>query len=163
MSSQTRPVGAIAAMTKERVIGTNNTIPWHYSEDFKRFKRITLNSIIIMGRKTWESIGSKALPKRRNIVISRNTVDSIEHYASINAALAACKDSPLAIWFIGGGQIYADAMPHCNHLDITTVPDHIEPRNAVFFPKINPRIWSAGQSAPLLADPRLSIQRFCRK
>ncbi len=150
-------------MTKERVIGADNTIPWHYSEDFKRFKRITLNSIIIMGRKTWESIGCKALPQRRNIIISRNAVDDAEHYASINAALAACNDSPLAIWFIGGGQIYADAISHCTHLNITTVPDRVELRNAVLFPTIDPRIWSAGISAPLVADPRLSVQRFIRK
>ena len=163
MPSQTRPIGAIAAITKERVIGRDNSIPWHYSEDFKRFKRLTLNSIIIMGRKTWESIGSKALPKRRNIVISRNTVNDAENYASIDAALSACKDSPLAIWFIGGGQIYEDAIQHCTHLDITTVPDHIEPDGAVLFPEINPHIWSAGKSAPLAADPRLSVQRFLRQ
>jgi dihydrofolate reductase len=163
MPSQTRLIGAIAAMTKERVIGTDNTIPWHYSEDFKRFKRLTLNSIIIMGRKTWESIGRKALPKRRNIVISRSVVDNTEHYASIKAALADCEGSPRDIWFIGGGQIYADALPHCTHLDITTVPDHIEPADAVLFPEIDQRVWSAGKSTPLAADPRLSVQRFLRK
>jgi len=158
-----RPISAIAAMTRDRVIGVNNTIPWHYPEDFKRFKRVTLSGIIIMGRKTWESIGSKALPKRRNIVISRRSVDNVEHYTSIDAALTACEDTPLAIWFIGGGQIYADSITHCTHLDITTVPDIIDPGDAILFPSINPDIWSAGKSTPLSGDPRLSIQRFTRK
>jgi len=162
MRSHTRSIGAIAAMTKDRVIGVNNTIPWHYPEDFKRFKRVTLNGIIIMGRKTWESIGSKALPKRRNIVISRGTLDNVEYYASIEKALSACEDSARAIWFIGGGQIYSDAIYHCNHLDITTVPDSINPSNTVLFPEIDPDIWSAGESAPLVQDPRLLIQQFTR-
>jgi dihydrofolate reductase len=158
-----RPIGAIAAMTKDRVIGVNNTLPWHYPEDFKRFKRVTLGSIIIMGRKTWESIGSKALPERRNIVISRNAVDNAEHYTSIDTALTACEDAPLDIWFIGGGQIYADAIAHCTHLDITTVPDTIDPGDTILFPGIDPDTWSAGKPTPLAADSRLSIQRFTRK
>jgi len=157
-----KSIGAIAAMTKDRVIGVNNAIPWHYPEDFKRFKRVTLGSIIIMGRKTWESIGSKALPKRRNIVISRSAVGNAEHYTSIDAALAACEDAPLAIWFIGGGQIYADAITLCTHLDITIVPDIIEPSNAILFPSIDPDTWSAGKLTPLAGDPRLSIQRLER-
>ena len=156
-------IGAIAAMTKDRVIGIDNSIPWHYSEDFKRFKRVTLNGIIIMGRKTWESIGRKALPKRRNIVISRSTVDNAEHYSSIEQALTACRDSKLAVWFIGGGQIYADAITYCTHLDITTVPDIINPEGAILFPKIDPLFWSAGEITPLDTDPRLSVQRFSRR
>lgn len=163
MGDQSRFIGAIAAMTKDRVIGVDNSIPWHYSEDFKRFKRVTLGSIIIMGRKTWESIGRKALPKRRNIVISRSPVANIEHYSSIDEALAACEESPLAIWFIGGGQIYADAIAHCNHLDITTVPDRIARGGAIVFPDIGPDTWSAEEPLPLKEDPRLYVQQFSRK
>lgn len=162
MSDHIKTIGAIAAMTRDRVIGVNNAIPWHYSEDFKRFKRVTLNSIIIMGRKTWESIGSKPLPKRRNIVISRNAVNNIEHYPSINAALRGCKDSQLAIWFIGGGQIYTDALIHCTQLDITTVPDIITLDSAVLFPEIDPVVWSTGEPVTLEADPRLSVQIYTR-
>ncbi len=163
MQDQSRFIGAIAAMTRDRVIGVDNNIPWHYSEDFKRFKRVTLGGIIIMGRKTWESIGCKALPKRRNIVISRSAVTNVEHYTSIDDALSACEDSPLDIWFIGGGQIYADAIIHCNHLDITTVPDHIDPGGTVVFPYIDPDAWLAGEPFPLEEDPRLYIQQFSRK
>ena len=163
---RTRPhlsIGAIAAMTKDRVIGIDNGIPWHYSEDFKRFKRVTLNSTIIMGRKTWESIGKKALPKRRNIVISRHSDENVECYTSIEAALSASKGSQQAIWFIGGGQIYADAIEYCTHLDITTVPDAIDPDGAVLFPKIDPLLWQADEPIALTADPRLSVRRYTRR
>jgi dihydrofolate reductase len=158
-----KTVGAIAAMTRDRVIGVNNGIPWHYSEDFRRFKKITLNGVIIMGRKTWDSIGRKALPERRNIVISRNPVDGVEHYHSILEALAACDGRKQAVWFIGGGQIYADAMTYCRYLDITIVPDIIEPGNAILFPEIDSTNWLAGEKIPLEADPRLSVQTFSRK
>ncbi|MEE9446775.1 MAG: dihydrofolate reductase [Arenicellales bacterium] len=156
-----RIIGAIAAMNKDRIIGLNNAIPWHYSEDFKRFKRVTLNSTIIMGRKTWESLGKKALPKRRNIVISRSKVADIESYTSINEALNQIEaDEP--IWFIGGGQIYQAALGYCNLLDITTVSDDVETTDAIFFPEIDADIWQAQPSEPLTADPRLSVQRFTR-
>jgi len=155
-------IGAIAAMTRDRVIGQHNTIPWHYSEDFKRFKRMTLDGIVIMGRKTWESIGSQALPQRRNIVISRQSVDHAEHYSSVADALAAYELSDQAIWFIGGGQIYTDAIVHCTHLDITLVPDRIDPHGAVLFPEIDPLVWSSSTPRPLEADPRLSLLRYTR-
>jgi dihydrofolate reductase len=158
-----KKIGAIAAMTKDRVIGLDNKIPWHYSEDFKRFKRVTLNSSTIMGRKTWESIRCKALPQRRNIVISRKPVADVEHYHSIADAVDACKRDEPPIWFIGGGYIYTEALSYCTHLDITTVPDIIDPQNAVLFPEIDPEIWHARPAAPLQADPRLNVQTFTRK
>ena len=150
-------------MTRDRVIGVENTIPWHYSEDFKRFKRVTLGAILIMGRKTWESLGCKALPGRRNIVISRKPVAGIEHYTTIEQALEACRESEQDIWFIGGGEIYGAALQYCTLLDITTVPDRIKIQGAVRFPKIDPETWTAGDPVPLEADPRLSVQRYTRK
>lgn len=157
-----RNIGAIAAMTQDRVIGLNNGIPWHYSEDFKRFKRVTLNSAIIMGRKTWESIGSKPLPQRRNIVISRGVVEGVEHYSSIEQALQACWEEK-SVWLIGGGQIYAQGLSHCNHLDITRVPDVIDPDKAILFPEINSAHWKAGSTQVLAEDPRLQTQTYTRR
>jgi len=157
-----RKIGAIAAMTQNRVIGLNNCIPWHYSEDFKRFKRVTLNSAIIMGRKTWESIGSKALPKRRNIVISRSEVKGIEHYPSIEQALRACSEEN-NIWLIGGGQIYAQGLAFCNHLDITLVPDKIDTDKAILFPQIDPAHWDADLLQVLAEDPRLQTRTYTRR
>jgi hypothetical protein len=67
------------------------------------------------------------------------------------------------VWFIGGGQISADAMTYCRYLDITFVPDIIDPGNAILFPEIDSTIWLAGEKIPLEADPSLSVQMFSRK
>ncbi len=136
--------GAIAAMTEDRVIGLDGGIPWRYPEDLKRFKRITMNSAIIMGRLTWESIHCRALPGRRNIVISRNPVQAVEHYDDLHRALAACNDQD--IWVIGGGQIYQAAFEWLTRLDITYVPDRIDRPDAVRFPVIDPKVWQVAET-----------------
>ena len=136
--------GAIAAMTENRVIGLDGGIPWRYSEDLKRFKRITMNTAIVMGRLTWESINCKALPGRRNIVISRSPVKAVEHYHHLRLALVACEDQD--IWVIGGGQIYQAAFEWLTRLDITYVPDRIDRPDAVRFPFIDPHVWQVTET-----------------
>ncbi len=135
-------------MTEDRVIGLDGGIPWHYPQDLKRFKRITMNAAIIMGRLTWESINCRALPGRRNIVISRSPVKSIEHYDQIQQALAACKNQDIHqdIWVIGGGQIYQAAFEWLTRLDITYVPDRIDRPDTVRFPFIDPHIWQVTET-----------------
>ncbi len=154
-------LGAIAAMTRDRVIGLDNDIPWRYPEDWKRFKQTTLNSSIIMGRKTWESIGSKPLPQRQNIVVTRQTDFPATSAHSISDAIAAAKHEH--VWFIGGGNIYAQALSYCQLLDITWVPDHIQPEHAIYFPHIDSSDWDAGEVTPLSSDPRLMCQQFTRR
>ena len=80
----------IAALTRRRVIGAGGRIPWHLSEDLKRFKRGTTGHTVLMGRKTFESIG-KLLPNRRNVVLSSRPVPGVETYASLDEALASLK------------------------------------------------------------------------
>ena len=80
-------IGAIVAISANGVIGKDGDLPWHYSEDLKRFKQLTLDSTIIMGRNTWDSLPRKPLPKRRNIVITRRGVEGVENYSSIEEAL----------------------------------------------------------------------------
>ena len=122
-----RPLrGAIVAMTRDRVIGANGRLPWHYREDMLRFKRRTMGSAVLMGRVTWDSLNRKPLPGRRNIVLSRAGLDGVENYNSIEAAIAACDGADF--WVIGGEQIYRAALPHLNLLDVTTVPDVVEGR-----------------------------------
>lgn len=152
--------GAIAAMNHDNVIGLDGDIPWHYSEDLKRFKQTTLDSTIIMGRLTWESIGSKALPRRRNIVISRSTVENVEYYNNIDTAIEQCAQDD--IWFIGGGQIYQAVMPILNLLDITYVPDKIDSPNVVVFPEIDPSIWQV-TSQQKLEDSELVNMIYQRR
>ena len=79
--------GILVAVSPEGVIGKNNTIPWHYSADLRRFKRLTIGNTIIMGRKTWDSLPIKPLPKRRNIVIIRNDIENVECFRSIDEAI----------------------------------------------------------------------------
>ena len=99
--------GILVAVSPEGIIGKDNTIPWHYSTDLKRFKRLTISNTIIMGRKTWESLPIKPLPERRNIVITRSSIEGVECFRSIDDALQTCEGD---IWFIGGAGIYEEAM-----------------------------------------------------
>jgi dihydrofolate reductase len=101
-------ISIIAAMDSKRGIGKNNTIPWHIPEDFKRLKEITTNHPIIMGRKTYESLG-KPLPDRTNIIISRNPA---RYHQLVEEALKIAKksDGNEEIFIFGGGQIFQEAL-----------------------------------------------------
>lgn len=130
----------IVAKAKNGVIGIDNTLPWHLPADLKHFKQTTLGHPIIMGRKTWESLG-RALPGRRNIVISREArfhAEGAECFTSIDAAIDACKNEDLA-FIIGGAQIYEQALDQVNKLVITEVD--IEVAGDAHFPEISPSIW----------------------
>lgn len=131
----------ISAVSQNGVIGKDNKIPWHYPEDFKFFKKSTLNSIIIMGRKTFESIGNKPLPKRRNIVITSSKIPDVETFASLKNAIATVPLNELG-WLIGGASIYQEGMNYADAIILTLVPDIIDTNNAVMFPFINPLIFS---------------------
>jgi len=128
-------------MTRDRVIGKDGKLPWHYPEDLRRFKQRTMNCAIIMGRVTWDSIDRNPLPGRRNIVISRTGVTGAECHHTIAAALNAC--AGIDTWFIGGAQIYQAAMPYIEVLDVTFVPDKVEGNDLVRFPKIDWTQWKA--------------------
>ena len=95
-------IGILVAVSPEGVIGKDNSIPWHYSADLKRFKRLTVDNTVIMGRNTWESLPVKPLPNRRNIVITRYDIDGIDCFRSIDDALQSCEGN---VWFIGGSGI----------------------------------------------------------
>ncbi len=137
--------GAIVAMTRENVIGLNGRIPWHYSTDLKRFRQRTLGKNIVMGRLTWESIGSRSLPGRRNIVISKHPVSGAEYYPDIEQALDLCAEQDT--WIIGGGQVYRAAFDWITLLDVTYVPDRIPTDQAILFPGIDPATWRRENAA----------------
>lgn len=153
--------GAIVAMNKDNVIGVDGTLPWHYSADLKRFKARTMGGIVVMGRHTWESIGSRPLPGRRNIVVSRKGVADVECYPDIVSVMQACGESDT--WFIGGGQIYRAAFQLLNLLDITLVPDEVVSSVAVTFPEISDTDWVILEQSPLETDPRLINTIYVRK
>ena len=149
--------GAIVAMTRNRIIGVDGGMPWHYGEDLKRFKGRTLGCAVLMGRVTWDSIGRKELPGRRNIVISRSPVPGVEHYDGIEQAMAACGEQDL--WVIGGAQIYRAAMAYLTLLDITWVPDVIERGvecgDIAEFPEIDGACWRAVEESALSGEAGL--------
>jgi dihydrofolate reductase len=133
-----RPViTLIAAVATNGTIGLNNELPWHLPEDLKRFKALTLGHPVIMGRKTFDSIVArlgKPLPGRRNLVISRSQRSGMvgaEYYASLDAALAACRDVD-EVFVIGGEQIYVIALPLAGRLQLTEVKADIA--GDAFFP-----------------------------
>jgi len=123
-----RPVvGLIWAQTEDGVIGRDGSIPWYVPEDLAHFKATTAGHPVIMGRRTWESFPDRfrPLPERTNIVISGSVTDlpGAVVVRSLEAALETARSAPGAeeIWVIGGGRVYADAMPHANAALVTVV------------------------------------------
>lgn len=131
----------ICAMAHHNVIGKQNSLPWHLPADFAWFKQHTLNKPIIMGRKTFESIG-RPLPKRRNMVISRTprTIENVECFTSVEAALQAlAKDNVAEAMLIGGGELFQQYLPLAQRLYLTYVDAEIA--GDAFFPAIDPSQW----------------------
>jgi len=130
----------IVAMSSNRVIGVNNTLPWHLSEDLKHFKSLTTGHTIIMGRKTYESIG-RPLPNRRNIVISRNSNTSYEGVEVVHSLEDAFSISTndKEVFVIGGSNIYEQALSFVDQLYITEIKKSF--LGDAFFPEINKQIW----------------------
>jgi|TARA_B000000557_G_scaffold165802_1_gene134701 dihydrofolate reductase len=151
--------GILVATSPEGIIGKDNTIPWHYSEDLKRFKRLTVGKNIIMGRKTWESLPIKPLPDRRNIVITRSSINNVECFKSINDAVKTCEGD---IWFIGGAGIYEEAMRLADCIDMTLVPDKITGDDCVYFPEIG-KEWEESEKKPLVNGSILMHKIYTRR
>lgn len=120
----------IAAIGKNRVIGKDGKIPWHISEDLKRFKRLTTGHAVLMGRRTWESLG-KPLPNRRNVVLTSTPVPNTECYPTTNAALDALSNTE-KVFIIGGAHIYAAMLDKADELYLTFVDQG--PEGDAYFP-----------------------------
>lgn len=114
----------IAAIARNRVIGKTGTLPWYIPEDLKRFKRLTAGHTILMGRRTFESIG-KPLPNRRNVVVSSHEIPGLETYPSVETALEALKDQE-RVFVIGGATLYAQLLERADELYLTLVNREVE-------------------------------------
>jgi len=133
-------ISLIVAASSNNVIGVHGVLPWHLSDDLKRFKTITMGKPVIMGRKTFESIG-RALPGRQNIVISTQAnypADGCEVVASAAAAIAAARGAD-EIMVIGGGQIYRQFLPLAERIYLTRV--QVELDGDAYFPELEEREW----------------------
>ncbi len=150
----------IVAVSPEGAIGVDNRIPWHYPGDMRRFKRMTMGSTVIMGRLTFESMNRKPLSGRRNIVITRSTIDGVETHPDLATALAHTTGD---VWFIGGRRIYEEAMRYADEIDVTYVPDAVGDPRAVLFPRIDPEVFVPGERVPDVEEPGLVRQVFTRR
>ena len=130
----------IVAVATNQVIGINNTLPWHLLEDLKRFRALTTGHHIIMGRKTYESLG-RLLPDRTTVIVTRNKDYQLEGALiahSLEAAIKMC-ESDTEAFIIGGAELYRDGLKHANKLYITEV--EIEVNGDAFFPTIDLHQW----------------------
>ncbi len=130
----------IVAAAENGVIGRDNGLVWHLSSDLKHFKAITQGHTVIMGRRTFESIG-RALPKRRNIVVSGNAAyqaEGCEMAASLEKALEMVQQED-EVFLIGGGRIYKEAWERADRLYLTVV--HTNAEGDTFIPEVDPTLW----------------------
>lgn len=135
----------VVAAAENGVIGKDGRMPWHIPDDLRRFKRMTVGKPVIMGRKTFESIG-RPLPGRHNIVLTRHAdwhADGVTAVANLAEAIAAAgldpRIRPDRLMVIGGGEIYRLAMPVATHIELTRV--HATPEGDAWFPDPDPAHW----------------------
>lgn len=149
MTAVTHPaISMIVARSTNHVIGRDNQMPWKISADLQFFKKVTMGHPVIMGRKTWESIG-RPLPGRRNIVVSRNTelqLTGAEVVNSLDAALASLSEFP-RVFVIGGEQLFTQAFPKADRLYITEIDLDVEGGDT-FFTVPNPSEWKEVERTP---------------
>ena len=134
-------ISLIVAMASNRVIGLNNKMPWHLSADLKKFKQITMGSPILMGRKTYESIG-KPLPGRTNIIISRNTdyqQAGCLVFNNLETALQSASELTNELFVIGGSDLYQTLLPLADKLYLTLINQAFE--GDTYFPEIDLNEW----------------------
>jgi dihydrofolate reductase len=143
----------IVAVSDNGVIGRDNTLPWHLPDDLKRFKRLTLGKPMIMGRKTFESIG-KPLPGRRNIVVTRDTNyhhEGVEVVHGTGQALEATADAP-EVMVIGGAELFRLFLPSAGRIHLTRVHGTID--GNVMWPALDIRQWEVIEREQHEADER---------
>ena len=142
----------IAAMDKNRLIGRDNDLPWRLSADLQNFKKLTSGNAIIMGRKTWDSLG-RPLPNRRNIIITRDksfTAEGAIVTHSFAEAMAAAED--MNSFVIGGGQIYSIAIEDAKEMILTHVETEVE--GDAWFPEFNKDEWQVAEEESFQADEK---------
>ena len=144
----------IAAMARNRVIGINNTLPWRLPEDLKHFKVLTMGHHIVMGRKTYESIG-RPLPGRTTVIVTRDSGYRVEDCitaTSIDAAIAACGDDA-EIFFVGGAEMYAQVLSRADRLYLTEIQADFA--GDAWFPEFDPSAWQEAERQAHVSDAGL--------
>jgi len=146
----------VAALDREMAIGKDNALPWHLPDDLKRFKALTLDKPILMGRRTAESLG-RALPKRRNLVLTRSgriPFDGMQAVGSLDEALKVARDGGAQeLCVIGGGDVFALALPLAARMHLTWVDTVVDGADA-FFPRFDPCEWTVTSREAHSADSK---------
>ncbi len=145
-------VSIVVAIAQNHAIGKNNQLLWHLPKDLKHFKEITSGHTIIMGRKTYDSVG-KPLPNRRNIVVTRQdiTIDGCEVVNSLQDALKLAEGVD-EVFIVGGAEIYKQAMPLTDRIYLTIVHENFE--GDAYFPEIKEDIWKETAREDYQADEK---------
>ena len=163
-------IGAIVAIAENGVIGNGLEIPWHISEDFKHFKRTTTGGIIVMGRRTWESLGSKPLPNRENVVITsspekilqqaqeKGVAENVRAYSSLDSAIEAYKNDERNLWIIGGAKLYESALDKCDEMLVNHVK--MSPQGDIFFPPFQDKFE---KSETILTHSEFDVVKYIRR
>ena len=149
-------LSTIVAIANNRVIGINNTLPWHLPEDLKRFKALTMGHHIIMGRKTYESLG-RLLPGRTTVIVTRNPDYKVEGALvanSLEAAIALCKDDDEA-FLIGGAELYQDGLKLSSKLYITEID--LTVKGDAYFPEYSLKEWQETAREAHVSEQGLSF------
>lgn len=146
----------IVAVANDNVIGINNTMPWHLPEDLKRFRALTTGHHIVMGRKTYESLG-RLLPGRTTVIVTRNTDYAVEGAIiahSVEEALAACMDDE-EVFLIGGAELYQQGITHADKIYMTEV--HADFEGDAFLPSFDLTQWDEVERESHVAENGLSF------
>jgi len=148
-----RTVSLIVAMSRNHVIGDRGRIPWHLPAELQRFKRITMGHHILMGRKTWESIG-RLLPGRSSVIVTRDPTYAVPGAIvadSLRAAIGACLYDE-EVFVIGGAELFREALPYADRLYLTVVDAEVA--GDTLMPDLDMAVWDAGKTEEVAADGR---------
>lgn len=150
-------ISIIVAIDEKMAIGQNGDMPWHLSDDLKRFKAITTGHTVIMGKNTWLSLPIKPLKNRRNIVISKtmDTTNGCEIASNIKQALELCK-SDEKVYIIGGATIYNQMINDVDELIVTHIHKTFKDTDT-FFPEINTSEWNESEKSDILYDEQSEL------
>jgi dihydrofolate reductase len=146
----------VAALANNGAIGVEQRLPWHLPRDLRHFRDLTLDRTVMMGRSTWESIGARPLPRRRNLVLTRSSRGDFagaEVVHSLDDAVSRVDEGPLMV--LGGAHVYALALPRATHLHLTRV--HAAPPADTFFPRFDEREWTLVRAEHHPADAKNTL------
>lgn len=152
-------ISIIVAVAENRVIGKDNQLIWHISEDLKRFKRLTEHHTVVMGRKTYLSLPFRPLKNRRNIVISTtvNEIEGVEVVSSIDEAFSLCQGEE-EVFVMGGASIYEQTLVMADRIYLTVVCKAFE--GDVYFPEIPRSEWTTIEKSELQTDEKSGLQFY---